>query len=89
MSKNFLVNLTLHIGDYEKSSNHLIYADSKEKAGIAALKDECHGEPDVIEDGINQSCWDMGEMLYRVHGVKELTEEDAAEYKRITAGVFY
>lgn len=85
--KHYLVSLKLSIGEHEKSSNRLVVADNEQSAGTLALISECHNEPD-FEDDKKQSCWDCGEMIYRVQRVKELSDKDYEEYKRITKDVF-
>ena len=70
--KNYLIKLELIIGEYEKGNVKLVSFDTVEEAKEHALRMECHGEPEFIEDG--DACWDMGEMIYRVQSVVEITE---------------
>jgi len=71
----FFVKLRLQIGEYEKTSQHVLFAEDFEQAARQALANECHGEPDFEEGG--DACWDMGEMRYRLDSICNLGRHEA------------
>ena len=75
---DYIVRLTLVIGEYEKSSLTIINdAPNATEAGKMALVRECHGNNDNIwfhDDGL---IYDMGgEMAYRVRAVDLIEGDD-------------
>lgn len=74
---DYLVKMTLQVGEYEKSATTLVTdAPSQEAAGEYALVLECHGNPDQIEFHDQWMVYDMGgEMAYKVRGVTEITRK--------------
>ncbi|MDC0644082.1 hypothetical protein OAP32_00730 [Crocinitomicaceae bacterium] len=86
---NYLVRLDMIIGEYEKQSNHAVQANSATEAGTTALRNECHDEPDFSDYPDKQSCWDCGEMIYKVGAVKELSDIEFAKYKSLVDSVFF
>ena len=82
--KPFLVHLNLRIGEYEKGNTKLYMAMDKHEAGYMALTGECHDTPDFSDYPDMSACWDMGEMIYEVAGVKELTEAEGQFFKTLT-----
>ena len=67
----YVVTLTMYIGEYEKSSLHLIRAESPKEAGIKAQEYECHNDPDFSHD--SGACWDDW-MCYRVANVRQIDD---------------
>jgi len=84
--KHFFVELELNIGEYQKSTRHLITAETREQAMLQAMADESHGCANMdSEDGI---WWDMGgEMAYCVSRCDEVSDELVATLK--TNRIFY
>lgn len=76
----FFVRLRLYIGEYEKSSKQVLFAEDFEKAAIIAMENECHGTPEFEEGG--GACMDMGEMRYRIDSICNLEEKDAEVLRR-------
>lgn len=72
--KYWLIKLTLIIGEYEKMSTCIREALTEDEAVKSALEGECHGTPDFREFPDFDACWDMGEMVYKVYDVREVTE---------------
>ena len=83
MNKIYFVKLCLHIGEHEKHNNHIIHADTEAEAVKQALTNECHGEPDFSEFPEGGACWDMGEMVYKLDGIKEITQMQLDVYQNI------
>lgn len=72
--KNYIVKITLQIGEYEKGTTTLVKANDKSSAGKFALALECHGNA-TFED--NDLVWDMhGEMAYSVWSIEEVSDDD-------------
>lgn len=75
--KYWMVRLALTIGQYEKQAYHLLRAPSEDVACLLALTDECHDKPEWLNDSnATEGCWDMGEMIYKIDGVDELTLDE-------------
>lgn len=70
----FLVDLKLQIGEYEKSTMHLIESETREQAMLQAMADESHGEANM--DSCDGVWWDMGgEMAYCVRKCEPITDD--------------
>ena len=78
MKNTYLIKLKLQIGEYEKSSVHLVESEHSTLAVEAALKNECHHdigegaefmEIDQMEDA-------HGEMVYRLYSMHKVDPED-------------
>ena len=67
--KYWMVTLTLHLGEYEKTAYNVVYAADEDSAKRQALIDECHNEPEFKDDGY---CWD-GDFAYRVYACRPLS----------------
>lgn len=80
--KNYLVKLTLIIGDFEKSSSIVVQAVNEKKAGTLALVMECHDKPDWTNNNKNE-CWDCGQMIYRVYSIQELNDIEFETLKKL------
>lgn len=63
--RRFLVHLQLQLGEYEKSSIHIVKAEDCKKAGKIAPEGECHNEPDFSEFPENDAVWDG--IWYRIY----------------------
>ena len=85
-TKTYLVDVKLNIGEYEKSSRHLVDAENENKALEFALLGECHnnlGEgSEWTDDDKDQIEDDFGGMIYSAYSVKEISEEDAETLKK-------
>ena len=81
---NFLVSLTLIIGEYEKSSKMLVIdAPDRIGAGKFALTLECHGNAYFDEECPDSRVWDCGgEMAYKVSSIEPVTDDDLLVLKR-------
>ena len=82
----YLVRLRLHIGQYEKHTYDVVDAENEKEAGIEALTNECHCEPDFDEFPDKDACWDCGEMVYRVMHTLPITDSDARLFNTLTRG---
>lgn len=72
---NFIVDLKLQIGEYEKNTVHNITAVTKQQAMLQALADESHGNANLQSDGV---WWDLGgEMAYCVREARIITDEQS------------
>ena len=80
--KHYIVKLTLIMGDIEKGTIQLVNAETREEAGTHALKMECHEDPDFSEFPDLQSCWDMGENIYKVYSCQQLDQNEYEVLKR-------
>jgi hypothetical protein len=72
--KLYQVKLTLIIGEYEKTTEHIVQAVNAELAGYTALCDETHNEPlsfSEYDDGVE---WEDDFMIYRVYSVTEIPQ---------------
>jgi len=67
----YLVTLKLHLGEYEKSNQHIVDAKSSIDAGVIALKNECHNTPDFPN---KETAWDGVDLVYKVRSVIGLTD---------------
>ena len=79
--KYYLVTLTLILGECEKKAHHAIHVPdgyTEESVGELALSRECHVSCTPEDGGV----WDDG-WFYKVHSIKELSEEDYNTYNRI------
>lgn len=77
--KTFFLVVDLRIGEYEKTTRHMVTAETKQQAMLQALADESHGCAEVDKDGV---WWDMGgEMAYCVSRCSELSDEVVATLK--------
>lgn len=77
--KSFVIKLHMLLGEYEKSSIHLVRAETREIAEKRAIEMESHNEPVDIGNG----GWGDDFFVYRVDSVKEvsyLTFEYLKEY---------
>ncbi len=74
--KTYLVTLTLFLGEYEKTSKHLVTAKHSKSAGKKALQAECHNKPKAT-DWTGDTQVDDDGFTYRVNSVLELTAEQA------------
>ena len=63
----YAVELTLHLGEYEKSALNWVSAESPQDAEYQALCDETHNEPLSRESYAGGSEWWDDDMLYRVY----------------------
>lgn len=79
----YLVTLNLIIGECEKTAYSVQIANSEKEAGIGALRNQCHGEPDFDEFPDMDACWDMHEMIYEVYNIQPLSDEDYEVFKRL------
>jgi hypothetical protein len=74
--KHWLVKLTLHIGEYEKTAIHVVTASTEEQAMQNAIVAECHGDPDYEEYPDKLGCWDVGEFVYVPFYCRELSSQE-------------
>ena len=81
--KPYLVKLRLYLGAYEKVALHLVQAKDAHDAGVKALKDECHDTPDFSDYPEEDACWDCGEFVYMVQGVKQLNDKQVETFKEL------
>ena len=77
---NYIVVLTVVIGEYEKSTNHLVRATNSTNAGTLAMENESHNQDSGFD--MNGDWWD-DDMLYRVSLSKEISEEEREAYSSI------
>lgn len=83
--KSYIVTLRLHLGEYLKSSNHVVVAEDPESAKKAALEAECHNECRMEPDGV--SCWDGSEFFYRAVSCREVPAGMAALFENLRRGL--
>jgi len=70
---NFLVKLTLHIGEYEKQSVLLVTAENADLAGQYALFCESHNPDNLEWDEHLDQVTDMGgAMIYSIRSCREI-----------------
>lgn len=74
--KNYLVNLHLRLGEYEKRTHVVVAANDKKEAGVNALVAECHNTPDFSEFPEKNSVWDGCEFIYSVWSVQPVSDSD-------------
>lgn len=81
MKNHYFITLHLYIGDFEKSTDVIIAADSPSNAAKIALEGECHErpifnkDPEVCEDG-------MTGMTYEVASCQLIPQEDLAVLRK-------
>lgn len=76
---NYLIKLKLTIGEYEKTSKHLVEAPDMAAAEKQAIENEAHGDLDWDDCG----AYDMGgEMYYGVLSGTLVADEDVAALRR-------
>lgn len=81
---NYLVKLRLYIDGHEKHTIWLIgNVDSEQKAGEQALINECHGEPDFEYFNYKIISCNDNDMIYEIKEIKQLTDEQAAQYREL------
>ena len=73
--RRFLVHLQRQLGEYEKSSIHIVKAEDCKKAGKIAPEGECHNEPDFSEFPENDAVWDGIEFIYRISSIVEIKSD--------------
>ena len=71
----FLVHLQLPLGEYGKSSIHIVKAEDCKKAGKISLEGECHNEPDFSDFSENDAVWDGIEFIYRISSIVEIKSD--------------
>ena len=84
MKNAYLVKLNLQVGEYEKSSVHLVEAEFPIQATKIALEGECHND---IGDGAEYLNSDQvedahGEMIYTLHSVKKVDSWDVPSLRK-------
>jgi len=64
-----MVDLEVQTGGYEKSTVHIIDAESKQKAMLQAMADESHGNANMDDTEYNEGVWwDLGgEFAYKIN----------------------
>ena len=82
--KFWLVKLRLFLGEYEKTTKHLVEADDNEAAIVQAYRDESHRD-DAGEDWESiLDDWedDLGGMTYRAKSCVEVPWDDAVVLRK-------
>lgn len=82
--KSWLVKLRLFLGDYEKTSKHLVEAETEDEAIMQAYRDESHCD-DAGEDWQSmEDSWedDNGGMAYIAIGCVEVPWDDAVTLRK-------
>ena len=83
---NYLVTLTLILGEYEKTTRIQVEAVDKEEAGLKALRAESHNDDAGFE---GRDWWDCdGQYVYRVSCVTYLTPEENDTLTRLFEWTF-
>jgi hypothetical protein len=79
---NYLIDIRIHAGEYEKTTQSLIEgAKDREQAEKAAILGEAH-DPTNLENDSGTFYGLGGEFAYVVRGVTEVPEADLAVLKR-------
>jgi len=74
-NNNYIVKIDIVSYSGERVVVDLVKATSEYEAGIIALKNQCHGEPDFREFPKMDGCFDMGEYVYTVDTVTIIETE--------------
>ena len=72
---HYIVNLRLILGEYEKSSMHVVDANTATEASQLALANECNQNCHMEPDG--ESCWDGSDFVYRVKSCQPIPADFA------------
>jgi hypothetical protein len=74
----YLVTVDIQAGEYEKSSEALVYAKDEDAAYTIAMEGECHGSINAgTAEWEGDTLVDMGwEFAYTVGGIKLIAPED-------------
>lgn len=81
---HYIVSLKLYLGEYQKSSNHVVVAEDPASAKKTALESECHIKCLMEPDGV--SCWDGSEFFYRAVSCREVPAGMAALFQSLQCG---
>lgn len=82
-TRNFLVRLTLRLGEVEKLSVHLVEAEDARQAAELAIRRESHERHEDTAPDMYGWYEDMGgEAVYRVLSVKEVELPDIQVMKK-------
>ena len=77
MTNNYLVKLTLRLGEFEKRTCHYVKdVDDREEAVTRALEGECHADDVNVKEGYAED--DANGFTYHLHSCQQLTEEQSA-----------
>lgn len=77
---HYLVTRKIIIGEYEKSNESLVQADSEDEAREKALLGECHDDTALIEDWGIYDCG--GEFHYSISDCKLVSPEHVEVLKQ-------
>ena len=83
-TKFWIVSRTLMLGEYEKTNDTVVQADTRVEAERKALEGECHGS---IDDGSARydkgTMWDMhDEMAYSIRDCKLIESQEHLDILR-------
>lgn len=81
-TKYWLVKLRMVIGEYEKTSKHLVEAETAEEAGNTAFSYEQHCDSAEWDDDLEAFMDDGGGMSYRVSSCTEVPWDDAVTLRK-------